>query len=301
MTLEKGSLTKLSIISSIAVLMTLLTGIFGTPFLRVIRNVYGSLTFWGLVFLFLLGSTYFRADWLSYLVGSVWITTGISLELEKRKFSFLWNSILSLIAGFSICSLGLLSVLKGLGITDVARAAEYFEEAAKPLIKAQANQDVDYTALVQQVPSMIFIMLLLGLAIGYLMERRVRFWFRLTKQSYVYKFDFLKFRVSDGLIWVALFALLFSTLGSMSKDLQQIGTVSSNVVNVFIMVYFFQGLAVLETFLQKVKAGVFFRTLNYLIFIGQLFLVLSIVGFLDFWFDFRAKINVKGRLKNERI
>ncbi len=292
MTLTKGSLSRLSVISSIAVLMSLLTVVFGTPFLRVIRNVYGSLIFWGLVFLFLGGTTLLKADWLSFVVGSVWITTGISLELEKKKVSFLTNSILSLTTGFILCAAGLWGVLKRLGVNDLARATEYFQEAVKPLVKGQMNQELDYTALVLQMPSMLFIALLLSLAIGFLMERRIRFWFRLTKQGYVYKFDFLKFRVSDKLIWVALFSLLFSVLGGFGPNFKALETVGSNLVNVFIVVYFFQGLAVLEHILIQIRAGVFLRTFSYFIFLGQLFLVLSIVGFLDFWFDFRSKIKI---------
>ncbi len=292
MTVTKGSLSRLSVISSIAVLMSILTVVFGTPFLRVIRNVYGSLTFWGLVLLFVGGTALLKADWLSFVVGSVWLTTGISLELEKRKVSFLANSIVSLTTGFIVCGTGLLGVLNRLGVTDLARATEYFQEAVKPLVKGQMNQELDYAALVLQVPSMLFIVLLLSLAIGFLMERRIRFWFRLTKQGYVYKFDFLKFRVSDKLIWVALFSLLFSVLGGFGTNFKMLETVGSNFVNVFIVVYFFQGLAVLEHVLIQIRAGVFLRTFSYFIFLGQLFLVLSIVGFLDFWFDFRGKIKL---------
>ncbi|MBL7557781.1 MAG: DUF2232 domain-containing protein [Bdellovibrionaceae bacterium] len=292
MAITKGSLSRLSVISSIAMLMSVLTVVFGTPFLRVIRNVYGSLTFWGLVLLFVGGTTLLKADWLSFVVGSVWLTTGISLELEKRKVSFLTNSIVSLTTGFIVCGAGLLGVLKSLGVTDLARATEYVQEAVKPLVKGQMNQEMDYTALVLQIPSMLFIVLLLSLAIGFLMERRIRFWFRLMKQGYVYKFDFLKFRVSDKLIWVALFSLLFSVLGGFGPSFKTLETVGSNFVNVFIVVYFFQGLAVLEHILIQIRAGVFLRTFSYFIFLGQLFLVLSIVGFLDFWFDFRGKIKL---------
>ncbi|MBL7544576.1 MAG: DUF2232 domain-containing protein [Bdellovibrionaceae bacterium] len=292
MTEKKGSFSRLSVVSGIAVMMSILTVVFGTPFLRVIRNVYGSLAFWGLVILFLGGATLLKADWLSFLVGSVWLTTGISLELEKRKVSFFWNSLWSLGIGFSVCSAGLLGMLRSLGVVDMARATEYFKEAVKPLIKGQVEQEIDYAALVLQIPSMVFIVLLVSLATGYLMERRVRFWFRLMKQGYVYKFDFLKFKVSEKLIWLALASLLFNTLGSMLKDLQEIGVVASNLVNVFLVVYFFQGLAVLENLLFQMRAGIFLRTLSYFIFLGQLFLVLSIVGFLDFWFDFRGKIKI---------
>ncbi len=192
MTVTKGSLSKLSLISSFAVLMSVVSVIFGTPFLRVIRNVYGSLTFWGLLLLFLGGSTLLKADWLSLIVGSVWLTTGISLELEKRKFSFLWNSIVSLAIGFVVCITGLLEVMKQLGVTDLTRAVDFFKEAVKPMMKGGAvNAEMDYTALVLQVPSMVFIVLMLGLAISYLMERRIRFWFRLPKEEYTYKFDFM--------------------------------------------------------------------------------------------------------------
>lgn len=296
MVVTKGSLTRLSIISGLAVLMSVVTVIFGTPFLRAIRNSYGSLTFWGLLFLFLGGSTLLKADWLSLMVGSVWLTTGISMELEKRRVPFFWNSILSLVVGFSVCMAGLLEIMKRLGVTDLARAAEYFKEMVKPMAKGQMSLDADFSALVLQVPSMVFIVLMLGLAIGYLMERRLRFWFQLPKEGFTYRFDFLKFKVSDKLIWIALFSLLFSTFNisgsNTSGAVYWLSIVGSNLVNIFIVVYFFQGLAVLENLLIKMRAGVFLRTLSYFVFLGQLFLVLSIVGFLDFWFNFREKLKM---------
>ena len=299
MILKKGSYSEISLLSGIAIVMSIVTGIFGTPFLRVIRNTYGSLAFWGLVLLFLGGSVALKASWLSVVVGSVWLTTGISLELEKRKVSFLTNSVLSLTVGFLICALGMYGALQELGILSLDRATEYFKEVVKPMMaqssKGQMNNEMDYQAIVLQVPSMVFVFLLVSLAFGYLMERRVRHWLRLRKHGHVYKFNFLKFRAKDGVIWVALFSLLFSTLGTMGKDFYWLGIIGSNLVNVFFIVFLFQGIAILENILMRMKAGVFFRSLSYFIFIGQLFLVLSIVGFLDYWFDIRQRIKIMNR------
>lgn len=299
MILRKGSYSEISLLSGIAIVMSVVTGIFGTPFLRVIRNVYGSLIFWGLILLFLGGAVALKASWLSVVVGSVWLTTGISLELEKRRVSFLTNTVLSLTVGLLICSVGLYGVLQELGINNLDRATEYFKEVVKPMmapsLKGQLDTEMDYQAIVLQVPSMVFVFLLVSLAFGYLMERRVRHWLRLGKHGHVYKFNFLKFRAKDGVIWVALFSLLFSTLGTMGKDFYWLGIVGSNFVNIFFIVFLFQGIAILENILMRMKAGVFFRSLSYFIFIGQLFLVLSIVGFLDYWFDIRRRIKIMNR------
>jgi hypothetical protein len=38
------------------------------------------------------------------------------------------------------------------------------------------------------------------------------------------------------------------------------------------------------------RAGLFTRILTYLIMVGQLMLILSVIGLIDYWVDFRRRI-----------
>jgi hypothetical protein len=80
-----------------------------------------------------------------------------------------------------------------------------------------------------------------------------------------------------------------------SDDLLILG---SNVFNVALILYFFQGLAVTEVFLLAMRAGLFFRLFTYFILIGQLFFVVSAIGVIDFWVDFRRRFKPVGPVQN---
>jgi glucan phosphoethanolaminetransferase (alkaline phosphatase superfamily) len=105
----------------------------------------------------------------------------------------------------------------------------------------------------------------------------------------------LNFRVPDGFIWVGM----ISFLGSFLKlNNETASVVSMNLLNVMIGLYFFQGLAVLESALRTFRAGPFSRFILYFIFVFQLFFILSAVGFVDYWVDFRKRLdNLKLKMK----
>ncbi|ASD65333.1 hypothetical protein [Bdellovibrio bacteriovorus] len=69
-----------------------------------------------------------------------------------------------------------------------------------------------------------------------------------------------------------------------------IAILAVNILNVAIVLYFFQGLAVLEVFLNSMRAGLFIRVLTYIILVGQLLPILAVVGLIDYWVDFRARL-----------
>ncbi|MBO9668271.1 MAG: DUF2232 domain-containing protein, partial [Bdellovibrio sp.] len=77
-----------------------------------------------------------------------------------------------------------------------------------------------------------------------------------------------------------------------------IAILAVNIVNVALVLYFFQGLAVLEVLLNSMRAGTFTRVLVYIILVGQLVLILSIVGLIDYWLDFRGRIRRMSVPKN---
>jgi hypothetical protein len=146
---------------------------------------------------------------------------------------------------------------------------------------------LDASVILQQVPSAIAIILILALGVGLIFERRVFSWLNLPREKIASQLKLLEYRVPDFFIWVAMTAFLLTMVSFGGKA---IGILAVNIVNVALVLYFFQGLAVLEVLLSSMRAGTFTRILMYIILIGQLVLILSIVGLIDYWLDFRTRI-----------
>jgi hypothetical protein len=63
-----------------------------------------------------------------------------------------------------------------------------------------------------------------------------------------------------------------------------------NIVNVMTVLYFFQGLAILEVSLRSFRAGALTRAALYIILVGQMFPLVSAIGLIDYWVDFRRRL-----------
>jgi uncharacterized protein YybS (DUF2232 family) len=66
---------------------------------------------------------------------------------------------------------------------------------------------------------------------------------------------------------------------------------SVNFLNVCLMLFFFQGLAVIYRFFAVFRVGFFWQALLMIIVVGQLFLLVSLLGLMDHWVDFRARLS----------
>lgn len=295
---------KLSLLVIFSVLTSLVTMFFGGPFLRVLRKTYGPIFYW-LFFLIILTVTItFKTYLLLLLVGSLWLVVGISVELENLKLPFSWNVFASSVLGTVISLLGYGAVLNDQGISNLERFKDYFKESLDKVVRTSAENQIDIEALIFQIPSVVMLLFLASVVVSFVFERRIYFWMKLPNLTKTYKINFVDYKASEPTIWLALVALLLSVLDLKNFNLENLKWVQilgSNFVNILVVVFFFQGFAVLEVFLRKIHSSVFFRAFTYFIFIGQLFLVLSFIGFVDFWVDFRSRLNKVNWLKNESI
>jgi hypothetical protein len=96
-----------------------------------------------------------------------------------------------------------------------------------------------------------------------------------------------EYRNADVLIWVSILALLGAFL---ELGLPQLQVIAQNVFYVLVFLYFFQGLAVVATMFAVLKVSPFWQSLWYFILVIQLLPVVSLVGFADYWLNFRQKI-----------
>lgn len=304
MSRKQKTTKKLSLLIIYSILTSLVTMFFGGPFLRVLRKTYGPVFYW-LFFLVILAVAISAKTYLMLLfIGSLWFMVGISVELENLKLPFSWNVLASSVLGTVVSLLGYGVVLNNQGISNLERFKDYFKESLEKVIRSTAENQIDIEALMYQIPSVVLLLFLASVIVSFVFERRIYFWMKLPNLTKKDQVKLIDYKASEPTIWFALVALLLSVLDLKIfnlEDLRWLQLLGSNFVNVLVVVFFFQGFAILEVFLRKSQASVFFRAFTYFIFIGQLFLVLSFIGFVDFWVDFRSRLNKASWLKNESI
>lgn len=284
---KTASVQKFITISSLSILLSMLTVVFGAPLLRVLRKAFGPLPFWVLGLLVTGSAWLLNAQPLALFLGSVWMTLGAYMEMEQRGIGWWISGLLSLAVGSLASGLGILVAFKKNGINTYAEVLKLVETFTQRVTEMNPAVKLDPEVLAQQIPSAVVIVLLLALGVGFIFERRVFSWLNLPRERTASQLKLLEYRVPDYVIWVAMIAFLLTMVSFGGKA---IAILAVNIVNVAIVLYFFQGLAVLEVFLNSMRAGVFTRFLMYIILVGQLLLVLSIIGLIDYWVDFRGRI-----------
>jgi hypothetical protein len=284
---KSASPQKFITISSLSILLSLLTVFAGGPFLRVLRKTYGPMTYW------FLGLLVTGVMWLlnlqphAILLGSVWMTLGAYNEMEHGGFGWWISGILSVFLGTVFTGLGIYGAFRMSGINTYAEIQKLTEEFITQVQNMNPAIKFDPEAILQLVPSVIVSMLIATLALGLIFERRVFSWLNLPREKIASQLKLLEYRVPEAYIWVAMTAFLLTMVSFGGKA---IAILAMNIVNVSFVLYFFQGVAVIEVFLNSMKASTFTRVLTHVILVGNLLPLVSIVGLIDYWIDFRGRI-----------
>ncbi len=95
-------------------------------------------------------------------------------------------------------------------------------------------------------------------------------------------------RLPDGVIWLFIGALLGAFGGF---EVRGVEATSVNILNVSFVLFFFQGIAVVAKFFEKLRMGSFWQFVFMLLIVVHLFLFVSLVGLTDYWLDFRTRLN----------
>ena len=278
---------KLITIASLSILLSMLTVIMGAPLLRVLCQAYGPKAFW------LLGVGVTGAAWLlntqplALFLGSIWMTLGIFTELEQKGTGWWISGILGVLVGGLAAVAGAFGAFKINGINTQAEVEKLIEQFAARVTEINPAIKLDPMILLQQVPSAIAIILILALGMGLIFERRIFSWLNLPREKIASQLKLLEYRLPDYFIWIAMTAFLLTMVSFGGKA---IAILALNILNVAIVLYFFQGLAVLEVLLNSMRAGMFTRVLAYIILVGQLLPLLSVIGLIDYWLEFRNRI-----------
>lgn len=259
--------------------LTLLSLIWGAPFIRVLRQKYGFLAFWSAGVILSSGTV----D-LWFLIASVWVTVGLYSELEAKGVRWIWGGISSVALGTMVLLGGSFGLAQANGIVTLSQLADVAKTFFKERTLIQLPAEFDFMTLVHQAPSIAIIAIVLVLAHALIFEKAVYRWFRIPRERFAAQIKLLDFKLPDIFVWIGMVAFLGATMDWKWQNH------SINILNVCVVLFFLQGIAVLEYFYKALRVGFFVRALGYFLFVFQLFVVLAFVGFIDFWVDFRKRI-----------
>lgn len=290
---KPASRTKLFLLTLLAAVLSVLFSFLGAPLLRVLHNVMGSRLYW-LSGLCIAGALISAGGGpLGFLVLGLWVAVGLYGEREMKGRAGVGSAIWATLAGTIVSVVGPLLLFRAMGV-DLAEALR--ESLGNVLKQVPTSSEpatwlsgvkIDADFLVAQMPGMMGILILTSLAFALILDRRVAFLTGLRFERVASQMRLLEFRMPDAWIWVAMISFLLSFL---KLDIPLVSAIALNVFNVLVAAYFFQGLAVLETAFNALRIGFLIRMIIYVFVVGQLFFILSLVGLIDYWADFRRRL-----------
>lgn len=296
MLLSKRAVIRSSFLALWALVMTTITVVLGAPPLRILRLVVGRSLYW--VSVIGMGLVLFGIGWKALAIFFVLIAmlVGVYSELLENAWTPLSSSAVSLamtsLAGGAAFLLW--TVRQGQGW--FARLTETVQSSfgQSPLLNGGIKLSVE--DLLLQAPSGFLLLLIVASALLLVMEPRLREWAGQKSNSSI---TYLKdFRLPDVFVWLTIAALL----GSFAKtDVRWAQVVGMNLLNICVLLYFFQGLAVIVRFFDVMKVSPFWRTVWLVLMVLQLFLVVSIIGLIDYWMDFRHRLKGKSEQINKTL
>lgn len=269
----------------VSILGSALPFILVAPIIRVAYKNHSRLAFWAafagaITMLLLIG-------WVPIAISLMSITLMIGLFseiFEKYKRLFVAGFI-ALIVSSVATILATQQWLISRGTTLVARLHEQIQMVLKQANQMNSLAKMDPEFLIGQAPSVLISLLILSLALALMFESSVTKLMKFPMEK-VENLNLLSFKIPDGFIWLAMISFLFSFIDLGSKPLSITAT---NIVNVMVVLYFLQGLAVIETFFVALRFGFFIRFMTYVVFLIQLFFLVAAIGLIDFWVEFRKR------------
>lgn len=286
---QNNSFNKTVSLAAVTAAALLMFSFFGAPFVRVLATTVRSSIYW-CVGCFLVATLFvFNLSIGSIYVGAVWMTLGFYSELEKRGTSWKKTGLLALLAGLLFAVVCVIAITKGsvIGSDLVKNFMLPLQEAMKQVMPAEEFLKFDIT---QYLLGIFTAILASAIALSFIFEAKVFSLFNLRREKISSSMKWIEFRVPDLFIWFALFGFLFSIVDLKIPHLKVVAT---NFSIFSIVVFFFQGISVIEFMTRIYRTGFFTKIAVYMLVLGWLGPAVSVVGLLDYWVNFRKMVRKK--------
>lgn len=278
-----------SLLVLLSVLLSYTSLVFGAAPLFALRRLGGRGIYFALVLLMCFALMAFRLPEVVAPFGLILLLVFYFTELEALGFSVRRAGILAVAATalLSVAAFIFWAHSKGFSAVDLARTE--IETVIRRVAEREPRFKLDANSILPLVPGYYVSFLVATLWLGLLLERRLRLivGFRQSVRPVTY---LSQFKLPNVMIWPAIAALAF---GFIEMKLPIAKLVGLNVFFVFAFAYFLQGLAIVATYFRIYRVSPHWRLISYLLLVFQLFPAVSVLGVLDYWFDFRARFGKK--------
>ncbi len=289
-----------------AVLMTALTVVLGAVSLKALRSHGGRWPYWGLSFATVLGlgiggvalgahTGALQMLLLSVIFLSLVLLVGLFSEFEEMgmtlqvaAFFALAITVLAASGGFALWA----SVL-GPGWTKIF-VGGIDSVVIKPLLTLNSEVKVTAQDIAGQLPSIVIMAWLGALYLAVALESRV--WGRGTPSSKL-RTQLFEIKMPDAVVWVFILALLGSFFTGVNNKWVEV--ISINALNLTMMLFFFQGIAVISKFFTTVCMSGFWQMIFMVFIVVNLFIFVSLLGLVDHWIDFRSRMAKRAQQFNK--
>lgn len=288
----RASLRQVVFLASLATALSVFFIFLGGPVLRVLYNMAGWKRYLLTAVLFCLPLFFLGMEPLGFFSLGLWLVVGAYGMFEARGKSGFWWAFAAVALGVFVATVGPLVYFDMRKVEAFGELRESIGAFSKSWNGNSANglteEDLKMMSelTIQVLPALIAVLMMGVLGVALIFADRFSLLMGLRYERVASEMKLLEFRAPDVMVWLTMFSFLLSMLKVGN------GTAQAVFLNVFVFcmgAYFFQGLAVMEAGFNAFRLNFFVRFLIYVFIVAQLFFLLSILGFADFWLDLRKR------------
>ena len=284
---QQASNKKYFLLAAVSAAMSIIFSVMSAPFIRVLAATKSKI-FWLVGVVFVSSLFFLKMNLVAIYVGAIWMTLGLYSELEKKGITWKKSGALSVFAGVAFGAISFLA------ITKWSVDHELFKQVIDPLMvslkQVLPDENFETKAVMMFMPGLLASALISALAVSLVFEAQIFQAFQIKRERLASGLKWLEFRLPDMFIWVSLFSFLFSVVETPFHFLQ---VIAINLAVVSIVSFFFQGISVFEFAMRIFRVGRITKLLLYLLIITWTLPVITVLGFADYWVDFRRHMRKK--------
>jgi len=213
------------------------------------------------------------------------ILSGTFVEVQSKGMKIVSAAFVSLLLASGMLLVAISLWAKNGSVDVVGLLSTKVDVVVQQAAALDANLKLNTKDLIYQMPSAIIILMMISLWVSVLWAQKLALRSGGSIESVSEPLS--DFRVPDFIIWIFLASVMGAFFDFGNPNLRY---VSMNVLNVAVVIYFFQGVSVIATFFRLHKVGAGWQIFSYILIVLQLFLFVGFLGLVDFWADFRKRM-----------
>lgn len=284
---QQASNKKYFLLAAVSAVMSLIFSVMSAPFIRVLAATKSKI-FWLVGVVFVSSLFFAKMNLVAIYVGAIWMTLGLYSELEKKGITWKKSGALSVLAGVLFGAISFLSITKW--SVDHELVKQVIDPLMVSLKQFLPEENLETKAVMMFMPGLLASALISALAVSLVFEAQIFKAFQIKRERLASGLKWLEFRLPDMFIWVSLFSFLFSVVETPYKILQ---VIAINLAIISTISFFFQGISVFEFATRIFRFGKVTKVLLYILLITWALPFVAVLGFADYWIDFRRHMRKK--------